>query len=257
TPRPGDPTGIWVYDGNLRRLTRVVPGPAAGTPAIISGLARIPGGGTVALRMLWLTHDRILFIGFSDTNRIMFADSLGHVTDEHPGPLLGASVVPKDIREDGSTGTIVCPKPSGDRFAIAYVDAARIDMFDDKGLRLPGAKVLFPSDSERAYFEDSEGQSHNPNPRGYYTACFATTDRIYALFSGRLATEGPPGSHKWDAQYVHVFDWSGKLVSVLKLDRLANAIAVSGDSVLYAGGAVTTGIYRYRLPPSIASGRPH
>ena len=51
----------------------------------------------------------------------------------------------------------------------------------------------------------------------------ATTDsRIYALFSGRTRAEGRANY----GNTVHVFDWDGRLVDVLRLDEFVIALAV-------------------------------
>ncbi len=257
--RPGDTSGAWIYDGNLSRLTRMPARVTPGTlPRIINGLGMDRAAGLPrALRMLWLTHERMLLIGFTESNRIMLADSLGHVTRIVPAPILGAPQVTKEVREGSSSGVWVCPKPSGDRFAIAYPAASRVDLFDGNGKSLGRAAVPIPNTDEGDFAQDAAGGWHNPSPRYYYAGCAATQDRLYALFAGRLsitrfnqhARSGPEGTYTWDAQFVHVFDWTGKLLRVLKLDQLAQTIAVAGDTLLYAGGEAMDGIYRYRLPP--------
>ncbi len=251
--RPGDTAGIWVYDLDLRRMTRIAASHDPGaTTRVIGGPGVVRINGTkvlAAIRMLWLSRTRLLYIGFTDSNRIMLADTTGAVVAVTSGPLVGSADVTKEVREAESTGVLVCARPSGDRFAIAYTSASRIDLFSGSGVRLASAKVPLPADSEGDFYRDSHGAWHNPAPRYYYDGCAATPTRLYALFAGRLASAGPAGTKMWDAEFVHVFDWAGKLLAVLQLDRLAEAIAVAGDSVLYAGGEAMDGIYQYRLPP--------
>jgi hypothetical protein len=59
--------------------------------------------------------------------------------------------------------------------------------------------------------------------------------------------EGYSGS---SGEFVHVFDWEGRLGSVFRLDQEIHQIAVDQDgSVLYAGSMVEGAVYRYVLPP--------
>jgi hypothetical protein len=64
--------------------------------------------------------------------------------------------------------------------------------------------------------------------------------------TGRI---GPGGGQTRAARYVHVFDWEGNLIAVLGLDHEMSTIATAGDTMLYAAGQETQGVYAYRLPP--------
>jgi hypothetical protein len=241
--RPGDTTGIWVFDYNQSRLSRVPAARVSGQlPRQVSGL-----GPTTTAGMFWLTPNRLLILGNTDSNRFMFADSTARVSSIVSGPLLGASEVPKKMREALSFAS-VCVRPGGDRYALAYSHASRIDLFDREGRPAGSAKVPIANINEGDVVKDPRGAWHMTSPRGYYSSCSATADRLYALFSGRMDNAGPEGSYKWDGQYIHVFDWSGTLKAVYQIDQLALAIAVSGDSVLYASGDAMNGVHRYRLP---------
>jgi hypothetical protein len=55
----------------------------------------------------------------------------------------------------------------------------------------------------------------------------ATNDRIFALFSGRTRNEAP-GRASY-GQFVHVYDWEGRLSAVYRLGSEALSIAVSTD----------------------------
>ncbi len=81
----------------------------------------------------------------------------------------------------------------------------------------------------------------------YYIDCAATGQYLYALFAGHR-TDGPGGGLVRAARYVHVFDWQGRLVRVLGLDREVSAITVAADSLLYAVGQQTAGVYAFRPP---------
>ncbi len=190
-----------------------------------------------------------------DTNRVMFADSLGRVYKSVAAGILGASAIPAALREDVSSGVILCANPTGTGFAFAYDGASRVDVFNARGGLVRHAATPFADVDEGDFARDARGAWHNPSPRYYYRSCAATNERLYELFAGRLQSAGPPGTRMWDAGFVHVFDWSGRLVGVLALDKLAETIAVAGDSMLYAAGEAIDGIVEYRLP-AVFSPRP-
>jgi hypothetical protein len=242
--RPGDREAVWAFDMVLRRLTRV--GRQSVRPDAPRTIGGLPRG--QALRMFWLTTDRIAVIGTSDSNRILLTDTTGNVLSVIPGPLVGATNVSRPIREAASTGVLVCANPRGTRIAVAYALASRIDLFDPAGRFVGKADTPIATGADGDFFKDGEGRWHMPAPRYYYRGCSATSERLYALFAGRLDSAGPEGTRMWDAQFVHVFDWAGKLIHVLDLNEFAEGIAVVGDSLLFAAGEAMDGIYKYRIP---------
>jgi TolB-like 6-blade propeller-like len=252
--RPGDAGGVWVDDGNLRRLTRVTEGARQSDIRVIvpqsvpvQGAARLPS----FLRIFWVSRDRLALIGATDTDRIMFADTTGHIVSVRSAPLLGTAQLSDEVRMDLSQGVAPCARPTGDRFAIAYYGATRIDLFDATGSLIGRFRVPIDVSPNGDVGRDTKGNWHAPKPRWYYRDCAATRNRLYALFSGRLRSVDPGAPRNWDAQFVHVFDWSGRFLGVLQLDQFAESIAVEGDSVLYAGGDAIEGVVRYRIPPSL------
>ncbi len=65
-----------------------------------------------------------------------------------------------------------------------------------------------------------------------YVDVATTESRVYGLFSGRLRGEYPKAATY--AREVHVFDWTGRLETVIHLDSDAIAIAVDErDDTLY------------------------
>ena len=89
-----------------------------------------------------------------------------------------------------------------------------------------------------------------------YVDVAASRDRIYALFSGRTRA-----GHPDEAIYgrdVHVFDWDGKLHSVIHLDADAMAIALDEgqDLLLAVRHLPTPAVLAYELPPDPAGSAP-
>lgn len=246
--RPGDTSGVWVFDLDQRRLTRV-PSTGAGVRTIIqSGAEGRP------LRMGWLSPSRLLVIGLTDSARVVLADATGAPRTIRPGPLLGRAEIPMQKRINASNGLQVCVRPEGDTFGIGYVNAARVELYDGAGGFLALMRGPAWGLNQGDFVRNERGEWGSPPVRYYYRGCYGTSRYYYGLFAGRTEAAGPEGTRSWDSPYVHVFDWTGTLRNVLELDEFAEAVAVDGDSVLYAGGGAMEGIYKYRLPPGLILG---
>jgi hypothetical protein len=67
-----------------------------------------------------------------------------------------------------------------------------------------------------------------------YLGCAATATHLIALYSGVLASLSETQE---DRRYLHVFDWTGHLLSVWRLDHAPHAIAVDRTgATLYSIG---------------------
>jgi hypothetical protein len=113
----------------------------------------------------------------------------------------------------------IAVRPDGRHIAVAYLNANRIQVFDNKGELLQ--QMSGPEDVEMSYSVDGfnitfEGQNA-------YTQVAATQAHIYALFSGRPDMQG---TH---SDSVHVFTWDGRLVEVLNLEQGIYFMTVSLD----------------------------
>jgi hypothetical protein len=240
--RPGDDEAVWAFDLALRRLTRV---PQDRSRPVRD--TRQSRHSSRALRMHWLGAERILVIGPTDTARIILTDNAGRPRVSLAGPLLGHTEVPIETRLRVSDGVHVCVRPDGERFALAYSNAPRVEIFDGAGrfLRLGSGPAWGMQQGDLV--RTPSGRWGLWLLRYYYRGCAATARYYYGLFAGRTREAGPADTEYWDSQFVHVFSWTGELKVVLELDALAEAIAIDGDSVLYAGGGSMEGIRRYNL----------
>lgn len=237
--RPGDTTAVWAYDGGLRRMSRVDSG-AAPTRVMPSQDQQV----STIWSQVWITDRTRVGVGNTDTNRFVFSDTTGRLIRLAVGALLGADSVPAAARWDASSGFALCASPRARRIAIAFIYAGRIDILDDSAKVVASAAVPFP-DSVR-WVRARNGQVFPDRSWYYYQDCVATPTRLYALFDGHR-TDGPGRGRTSAARYVHVFDWSGRLVSVLGLDHEASAIAVSGDTLLFASGQSGDGVFAYTI----------
>jgi hypothetical protein len=187
-----------------------------------------------AAQVRWQTDSTMLASGFDSTVSIrrFGVDGKakgGTVADTSGWGLLAPSYL-IDARE-----STICSSPDGKRFALAYRWTDRIEIYEGDGtLRGRGATPFgFPAWVDKHPIKRSPMfHKGSPNVRLAYYDCVATDQRIYALFSGRLAKDFRKTMH--ECWYVHVFDWSGRLERVMRLDHGSASLTVdNGDAVLY------------------------
>ena len=242
-----DGEAFWVFDAALSRLTLVEPErwetiPASERvtlpihgPALVTNLVRIPG-------------DRFLAAGFFGEGR------LGHFTDDGQyegasGAIPASSVeVPPEVLQHAYRGTLKAD-PSRSRLVLANRHAGFLEVFTSEGEPVRRIDGPFPFEPVFGVKMGERGPSlaTGENLRFGYVDVATTTDRIYALFSGRTRA-GHPGEAVYGRD-VHVFDWQGNLRSVLHLDADAMAIAVDPqqDRLLVVRHLPTPALLSYEL----------
>ncbi len=239
--RPGDTTAMWAFDEESRRLTRLV----ADSPGEHPRTFETPSG-RIVYDMQWISGSHLIAIGDLDTNRIIVGDTLGQTLHIVPDSLLGADSVSVEARRALSNGLLACTNPVTGILAIVFVGAGRIEIHDSSGALRALADVPFATSG--SFGRDSDGRWHMRTPWRFYDGCAATATHLYALFSGtrddiQSARIAPVSGH-----YIQIFDWGGALDGVWYLDRGVAAIAVSGDTALYAASAETSTVFEYRIP---------
>ncbi len=238
--RPGDDRGVWAFDEELRRMTRLT----ADSVGVATRELGTPSG-RIVFDMQWLVKDRLIAVGDLDTNRFIIGDTAGRTVRIIPGHLLGPDSVGVEARRALSTGVLLCTAPASGRFAVVYVGAGRVELHDSTGGLIALADVPFRSDG--AFWRARSGRWEMRTPWRFYAGCAFGTKFLYALFAG-TRTDIPGSGIAVEAQYVHVFDRDGALEAVLRLDLPMSALVVSGDTVLYAAGSDDARVYRFRLP---------
>ncbi len=237
--RPGDATAAWALSLGLRRLTRV---PAISADTVVTIPLTAP---RFADHAEWLTRGRLLLIGETDTSRFVLADSNGKPLRVVSGDLVGGDSISLATRVDRSSGLSLCVAPDGARFAVFYIHAGRMDLYDSNAALIRHGDVPFAING--SFRRDSAGRWHAHDIRRYYEACSSSSTRIYALFSGKRLGPRYTGADV-EAQFVHIFDWTGRFLGALHLDQPLAGMTTSGDSVMYGIGADGSRIYSYRLP---------
>jgi hypothetical protein len=199
-------------------------------------------------RAFWLGSTTIVGLVSSDTGRFVLFDTTGRNVGKRVGPLLGADSIPLAERARSTRQLDVCARPNGQGFAISYIGASRVDLFDGAARHSRSASVPFAGE---ALFvrDEATGMIQPTHPYMWYLSC-ATTDRyVYALFAGFRQERGAPPPADCVGNFVHVFDWSGDLVRVFALDLPVDGIAVTSSGDRLTGVcAPQASVVSFRLP---------
>lgn len=231
---PRDPESAWAYDIALSRLTRVRVRGDEGTdrdPATINLSAEL-----APTQPLWLSDSVFVTPNFSPRGRLLFFDRRGGLLRAAGAPSSDDKGTPPGVLQQAWVGTLaLCPDRR--RMVIATQYADQLELYDESGERIRTVRGPFGFDP-RFTVADLQGfrtMSSDASMRHGYVDVATTQDRIYALFSGR--TREAFGGDASFGRYVHVYDWKGELVRVLKLDRDLLSIALSPDGRRLYGAA--------------------
>ncbi|MDX1578022.1 MAG: BF3164 family lipoprotein, partial [Gemmatimonadota bacterium] len=240
---------LWVVDGGEQRAMRVNPDRVAegedwaGEIVTFSGQAVLDAVRTADGR--WLVE------GIFPEGRLALFDA--------GGKLLGFPVdLPahddmSPIQASQAHWSSLAAHPDLDRFVLAGHNHAEILYLDRNGEAADRADVPIPVEPEYVLGSGNRFTTTDGSLAAYADVV-ATRDRIYALFSGRTGEDY--GAYQLLGRDVHVFDWEGELVSVLRLDRDALTLEVDEEN----GWLYTVeldprpAILRYPLPPALTRG---
>ncbi len=219
----GDP---WVLDLATQRLTRV-------------DLARLDGDGwadtVLPLRngqpvmdAAWTRDGRLLGEGFFTGERFGIFGADGVMQAETGGVPGSSGDLPAAVRMQLYVGRMAA-HPDGRRFVTAAQYASRIEFFDDSGRVTGAANVPVPFEPafDIVRVEDRPVAKFRRDSPLAYMDIEASASRVFALFSGRRPDEWK--ARDTFARDIHVFDWSGEFVAVLRLDRDVIDIGLDPD----------------------------
>jgi len=236
-PRQLEPTadgrGFWVFDMELARLTLVDPDRWDETPS--SARTVLPLRGPAFVTSVSRSADGdFLATGFFGEGRLGHYAGDGHYAGAS-GPLPRSAIdAPPEVLQHAYRGTLKAD-PTGSRLVLANRHAGFLEVYSAAGeleRRIQGPSEFDPAFDVTAG-EAGPSLATGADLRFGYVDVATTRNRIYALFSGRTRA-GHPDDATY-ARYVHVFDWRGRLISVLHLDADVAAIAVDpGRSRLLA-----------------------
>jgi hypothetical protein len=220
------PPRSWVYDFQNRRLSLLA---ASSDGDLVVEKSREFNVGESIEQPLRI-GERFIANGLFNDYTLLVLDSAARpvqrIAADQPFP---ARTMPHAVGRRLLNRSYLTAHPDGDRLALAYQWASRIDFFSADGRRLGSVEGPRPTSakytvSDDRFFWDPKGQMA-------YTGIYATRRYVYAMFCGcREADDRDQRS-----QRVHVFRWNGNFVSEIQLDRRVTAFAVSpDDAFLYA-----------------------
>jgi hypothetical protein len=115
---------------------------------------------------------------------------------------------------------------------VATMRSSEADIYAISGELLGRAQS--PYEFAIDYMLDGGEFMAGPRTRKGYSSVAASDSLVFALFSGRAEAHFP-GRHGSHGEFVHVFDWDGRLDRVIRLDREVVGIATDRTgSKLYA-----------------------
>ena len=235
---PARTNRVWIYDSQLLRFTPV--DLQRDTVAVAEGAITLHSN-ELPMQPVWAGGSVLLSTGLFSAGRLARFDVAGDLIGT-AGTLPPDENAPANVVQHAYTGTLVA-RPDRSRFALLNRHADRVEIFDAAGatLRIASGPVGF----RPVYETHSRGSvpfmATGEDLRFGYISGAATDGALFALYSGRARRELP--GYAFYGTWVHVFDWSGRLRQVFKLD--AYVIGLSADP---AGKA----LYATRLYPSPA-----
>lgn len=224
-----DPRGrVWIHDGEAQRLTRLDLARLDEQRGWADSSFRLRGS-ALALDLSWTAEGRLLAVGLFTGGRFGIYDAEGVLLAERGEfPELPGDP-PSVVRQQILLSRLVS-RPDGRLFGAAARMAARIDLVSPEGEIRGEARVPLPFEPE---FEIRDAGGFpavihsRESPSGYLDMA-ATGDRLLALFSGRSDADFERRSSY--GRDIHVFDWDGRLVEVLRADRDLFAIGIDGET---------------------------
>lgn len=246
-PKPELPE-VWVYDLSLRRMIRYDLDSALQTGAHTTSL-NLSSDATV-YDPVWV-GDQIVTLGFFPNGRLRLFNSEGRTVATVGSLPRTQEDVPPTVLAHAYQGFLRAA-PERNRFVVANRHASVLELYDSAWRLVGQVDGPVPVSPNFRVVRGARGpvMGTDIDFRFAYVGLAVSSTEIFALFSGRVRRDHPPGEATL-GMAVHVFAWDGTLKRVLQLDSPASAIALDPSRrVLYATRVVPTpGVVRYELPP--------
>ncbi len=245
SPAPEAKGSVWASDWRSGRVTRVDP--------VVPAARNEPKVITVKDHVLGTSYRAFgpgRFIAYTKGERgFVLMDTAGRQVGTRPFTLPGDESIPSAARHEAVNGSGLCLRRDTLGFAIHYVNAGRIQLYDADARLIDSADVPYPSTESCAV--DAEKKSGVRVPaRHYYKSCTFSNEHLFGLFLGRAIPAGgfPPGT-SGSSRFVHMFALEGRLIRVLELDRPVDQIeAEPGGGYLYALTRDNAQVLRFKVP---------
>ena len=243
-----DGSGVWIADATNRRLT-LLDSNAEFTGVMIN----LPVSPRVMKVVRLGPHFAGWTLAANETERIILIDSTGQTVGKASGNLLGTYSLPIRQRLLPSQLMSMCASPNGNRFAVVYGNARKIEIRDSVGLLVGLANVR--SGNNGVVARNIRGEAFLVRSTYQYVDCAATNTHVWTLYSGWDKQIAGPESDDRDAhlsRLVEVYDWDGNLVTTFHLKKPVGSIAISPDESTAFGTNSSTGeVLRIDFPANL------
>lgn len=235
-----DEKAFWIYDLELRRLTRMDLASERTSHPNRHTIALAPPGALTAPH--WLADHSLISPGFFTHDRLVVMDSTGRAIRFFGETPPGTESAPVPVRQHAYQSSAALD-PARRRVALVTRHADRLDVYSTAGAHLAANERPFSFEPVYTVGQGARGPilATDESLRFGYIDVAASRDFIFALYSGRTR-EGFPGRANF-GEYVHVYDWGGHLQSVLH---------VEGDLIGIACDPVAPILYGIREDPEPA-----
>jgi len=217
---------VWVLDMTTQRMTRIDLERLEETGAWADSSFQLHGA--LVTDLSWTSDRGLIAGGVFPEARFGLLDGSGTLTEQAGRFPAMEGDVPAVLRQQAFESRFAA-HPHGRRFAVAARYAGRIDLVDDRGVSL--GEVTAPLPFEPRFEVMRKGDfpvaAFPPSSTTGYIDVASTRDFVLGLFSGRTEADFP-GRDNY-ASDIHVFDWTGALITVLRADRDLFAITVDED----------------------------
>jgi hypothetical protein len=227
-PYTSDGRHVWVINGIPQRPLMMLAD--LDSFSVLDSINISLNGTIIGGRVVWLGDALLLGVAYDTIASLLVFDTTGTIVQTIRRDTTGWGRVPAAKRKDAQAA-MLCTTPNGSRTALTYQWTPRIELFS--GTTFTGLAQtphsFEPWIDPHPYTRQPTFHQASPNVRGAYGECDATDKYVFVSYSGRRQKDFT--THPWDSGYVHVFDWSGRLVRVIMLDHGTNAMTVSADNM--------------------------
>lgn len=166
--------------------------------------------------------------------------SVGKYSEFHPQ----ASIIPSD-----ATGTIYLNKTflntKTKQLAAIYSYLPMVKIFEPS-MQLSGISLL--SMWKEQVFDYADGGVNINNSYIYYIDACASDDYIYGLYIGETTSDLSQKNPQTLTPRLHIWDWNGRPVKSLELDKFVNKMTVDKFNTIYATSfLVADSVYRLNI----------
>ncbi len=176
-------------------------------------------------------------VGIFSGKRFVFTDSQGKTINETGNyPIESVEQIPYHVKGMACLSRLATNVEKGlMASAMFYGDNIQFyEVSDNYEIKLRNQHCTFLPEFTTNDYGGTPNFSPTQNTRWGYLSLTSNNDYVYALYSGKYQRDGVDF---YQANVVHVFDWYGKLISEILLDKEAQSIATNQEYLfaLYEG----------------------